>query len=237
VGGWNWAEAVRSFQDNRSAFVQALVAETDRLGLDGVELDLEGALEVPDAQGAQFVAFASDLSAALHAKGKTVTVASYPAQWNAPNWKWWPGLMANVDGVTSMGYEQTGRNSTNGFNYADQKQHANPAHKLMIGMPGWMGTWAGNSAVEQLDWVVADGTVGVGVWDCALDDPAWQTAEVWNRLAKIRKTGLAGVAPPRPGSEAHPGLVIGGYAVPGAVDAKGARVGVKPARKWIFLPR
>src|SRR6185436_14695734 len=121
VGGWNWDEARRSFRDNRAAFVAALAAETDRLNLDGVELDLEGQLEVSAQDGADFTAFATDLAAALHPKGKVVTVASYPAQWNAPNWKWWPGLMKAVDGVTSMGYEQNGKNSTNGFNYADQK--------------------------------------------------------------------------------------------------------------------
>ena len=49
-----------------------------------------------------------------------------------PNWKMWPDLMKVVDGVTSMGYEQTGKGSTNGFNYADQKKHAAP-DKLMIG--------------------------------------------------------------------------------------------------------
>ncbi|MDB5049645.1 MAG: hypothetical protein JWO30_2716 [Fibrobacteres bacterium] len=195
VGDWNWPEARRSFLDNRAAFVKSLVAEADRLGLDGVELDLEGNLEATAADVSGFIAFSAELAAALHPKGKTVTVASFAAQWNAPNWKWWPELMKSVDGVTSMGYEKTGRNSNNGYNYADQKKQAIPPYKLMIGMPGYFGSWEGNTAAEQLDWAVQDGEVGVGIWDCGLDNGAWQTAAVWKQLAKIRASKPAAVAP------------------------------------------
>jgi hypothetical protein len=185
VGGWNWAEARRSFNDNRAAFVKSLVDEAARLQLDGVELDLEGEGDPTAAEMTGYNAMAADLAAALHAQGKTLTAASYPAQWNAPNWKMWPDLMKVVDGVTSMGYEQTGKGSTNGFNYADQKKHAAP-DKLMIGMPGYHGNWEGNTALEQLDWVLQDGTTGVGIWDASLADPAWQTAAVWNKLKAIK---------------------------------------------------
>jgi hypothetical protein len=197
VGSWNWPEARRSFLDNRSAFVKALVAETDRLGLDGVELDLEGLVEATGADVAGFIALGAELAAALHPKGKVVTVASFAAQWNAPNWKWWPELMKSVDGVTSMGYESAGFASTNGFNYADQKKHALPAGKLMIGMSGFHAVWEGNTLSEQLDWVVKDGEVGVGIWDASLENPAWQAAAVWRKLAKIRSATTASIAPVR----------------------------------------
>jgi hypothetical protein len=186
VGSWNWAEARRSFIDNRAAFVKALVAEADRLELDGVELDLEGELEISIAEMNAYNAFAAELGTALHAKGKTLTAASYPAQWNAPNWKMWPELLKHVDGVATMGYEQTGKDSKNGFNYADQKAKAPVPEKLMIGMPGHHGTWEGNTVLEQLDWVVKDGFVGVGIWDASLADAAWQTAAVWNKLKAIK---------------------------------------------------
>jgi hypothetical protein len=131
----------------------------------------------------------------LHPKGKTVTIATYPAQWNAPNWLWWPDLMRSVDAVTTMGYEQNGKNSTNGFNYADQKRHATVPGKLLIGMPGGSAGWEGNTVGEQLDWMVADGVVGVGIWDCALGNGAWQTADVWKKLAKIKGMVPAALAP------------------------------------------
>lgn len=225
VGGWNWAEAQRSFKQNRAAFVSALVAEADRLDLDGVELDLEGELQVTMIDGNAFIAFAGDLAGALHAKGKTVTAASYPAQWNAPNWAWWPGLMKVVDGVTSMGYEQTGKASANGFNYADQKTHAPSPDKLMIGMPGWKASWEGYSAAEQLDWVVADGDVGVGIWDCGLDDGAWQTAAVWQRIKRIHDSAPNAVLAGRPASRP----ALGGRTL---IDAKGARLPKGNAHRW-----
>ena len=204
VGTWNWPEASRSFNANRAAFVSALVAEAVRLELDGVELDLEGNVEATAAESDGYVAFATDLSSALHAKGKTVTVASFAAQWNAPNWKWWPDLMKAVDGVTSMGYESAGKGSTNGYAYPDQKKHAVPPEKLMIGMPGNMAAWEGNTVIEQLDWVAADGSVGVGIWDCAMDNAAWQTAAVWQRLGKIRAEHPIAIARSKAGMPANP---------------------------------
>lgn len=203
VDGWNWAEARRSFMDNRAAFVKALVDEADRLGLDGVELDLEGELEIPQADMDGYNAFAADLAAALRPKGKTLTAATYPAQWNAPNWKMWPELMKHVDGVASMGYEQVAYDSKNGFNYTQQKAKAVPPGKLMIGMPAYHPAWQGRSAVENLDWVLKDGVVGVGIWDASLADAAWQTAEVWNKLKAIKAQkattlGYAVTGPARP---------------------------------------
>ncbi len=208
VGDWNWPEARRSFLDNRAAFVKTLLAETERLELDGIELDLEGVGDPTAADMVGYNAFAADLAAGLHPKGKTLTAASYPAQWNAPNWKMWPDLMKVADGVTSMGYEQTGKASNNGFNYADQKKHAVPPERLMIGMPGYHGTWEGNSALEQLDWVYQDGVVGVGIWDASLADAAWQSAAVWNKLKAIKAQKFTGIAdgPAKPAAPAKTAL-------------------------------
>jgi GH18 family chitinase len=219
VGGWNWNEARRSFNDNRAAFVASLVAEVDRLNLDGVELDLEGVVAATAQDSIGFIAFSKDLSTALHAKGKTVTVASFAAQWNAPNWNWWPELMKSVDGVTSMGYEETGKGSNNGFNYADQKKRAIPPHKLMIGMPGHVDAWQGNSVVEQLDWVVADGQVGVGIWEASLPGAGWQTKAVWEKLKKIKETPIVSIVP-MPSKDP----ALAGPSQGKAFDAKGARL-------------
>jgi hypothetical protein len=186
VGGWNWAEAVRSYKDNRAAFVKALVAEVVRLNLDGVDLDLEGPLEVGTADRDAYYVFAAELSDSMHARGKHVTVASFSAQWNAPNWNWWPTLFTKVDGIASMGYEQSGRAT----DYTAQRQHATTPEKFMIGMPGSTGNWLGNTVTEQIDWVVADGKVGVGIWDASLGGAGWETAAVWNRLKTIRQKSV-----------------------------------------------
>ena len=186
VGDWNWGEARRSFVDNRPAFVKSLVGEVERLGLDGVELDLEGPTSPTKDDSIQYINLVRDLGAALHPIGKTVTVASYTAQYNAPNWKWWPELMKTAAAVTSMGYDDAGMNSPAGWKYPEQKKRANPAHKLMIGMFGGSGTWQGNSATQHIDWVLNDGQVGIGIWDAALGNGAWESADTWKKLGTIR---------------------------------------------------
>ena len=45
--GWNWTLARQGFEFNRNRFTTALVAEMQRLGLDGIDLDLEADYGVP----------------------------------------------------------------------------------------------------------------------------------------------------------------------------------------------
>lgn len=163
-----------------------------RTGLDGVDIDFEGP-DVSTADRDAYIAFAKDLCDSLHPKNKIVTVASFPAQWNAPNWDWWTPLYntAKVDGICTMGYDWSGKNK----DYAAQAQHASAApSKFMIGMPGWVDTWQGNTASEQLDWIIANGVVGMGIWDAALTGAGqWQGAEVWNKIKLIREKGTTPV--------------------------------------------
>ena len=163
VGDWNWPEARRSFIDNRPAFVKSLTAEVERLGLDGVELDLEGPGTPTANDSAQYVQLVRDLGAVLNPQGKVVTVASFAAQYNAPNWKWWPELMKTAAAVTSMGYDEAGMNSPAGWKYPEQMKRANPQWKLMIGMFGGSGSWQGNTASEHIDWVLQQGQAGIGI--------------------------------------------------------------------------
>lgn len=197
VGGWNWNEARRSFVDNRPAFVKSILAEVERLGLDGVELDLEGPTSPSANDRLQYMNLVRELGAALIPLGKVVTVASYAAQYNAPNWDWWPELMKTAAAVTSMGYDDAGMNSPSGWKYPEQKKRANPPDRLMIGMFGGSASWQGNSAMQHIDWVVADGQVGIGIWDAALGDGTWESAAVWQKLNKIRSNTPADVINPR----------------------------------------
>jgi hypothetical protein len=222
VGGWSWPEAVRSFGTNRSAFVKSLVAEVNRLNLDGVDLDFEGTITLSTADRDAYYAFAAELSDSMHAHGRHVTVASFSAQWNAPNWDMWPTLFSKVDGITSMGYDQSGLAT----DYAAQRQHASSApEKFMIGMPGYSGSWLGNTVVQQIDWVVADGKVGVGIWDATLSAAAWQTADVWNRLKSIRQKSTTSAMEPGPlGGKGIDGLKISGRSFSGIDIAISAQV-------------
>jgi hypothetical protein len=100
---WNWGEGVRSFKDNKDAFVQSIASQVQSRDLDGVDIDIEGVIEsTPDDQ-ASYLAFMQALSAALKPMGKTVTLASFHGPWNAPIWSWWDDLFPVVDCITSLG--------------------------------------------------------------------------------------------------------------------------------------
>jgi len=182
---WDWVLAKDSFENNRTAFVNSLVSEMERLGLDGVEVDLEGPGET-DSDKPSFMAFMNELSQELSARGKELTIATFAYIWNAPNSSWWNDLNKVVDGITSMGYEEIGCNAEGWRSYASQKSFTNDPSKLMLGMPSDRASWQGNAVAEQLDWVVQDGSVGVAIWDARLTNAAWQSSTIWNALKGIR---------------------------------------------------
>ncbi len=183
---WNWDLARAGFVEHPREFADALIAEVERLDLDGVDSDLEGNGSF-DTDKAAFVAFMRDLSAKLHAKGKHLTVDTFAYIWNAPNQNWWPDLLPLVDGLTTMGYEEIGAKADGWRSFAAQKVAAGMnGAKLLIGMPATKNEWRGNKASEQLRWVREDGGVSVSFWDAQLDAAAWRAKEVWSVLKEIR---------------------------------------------------
>jgi len=134
------------------------------------------------------VSFMADLSKELHARGKHLTVDSFSYIWNAPNQSWWPDLFPLVDALASMGYEQSGLSATEWRAYAAQGKAAGTSvAKLQIGMPSHRDQWQGNTALEQVEWVGKNGTMGVAIWDAQLSAPAWRTPPVWQALRTIRQ--------------------------------------------------
>ena len=183
---WDWSLARSAFDTHRAKFVRSLVAEVDRLGLDGVDVDLEGGGSFPQDKAA-FVSFIAELSAALHARGKHLSVDTFAYRWNAPNQTWWPELLPLVDALTTMGYHETGANADGWRSYAAQREAAGDhAAKLQIGMPSGKDQWLGKAAREHLEWVRRDGTVGVAIWDAQLRTEAWRSPELWRVLREIR---------------------------------------------------
>ena len=188
VDSWDWSLAQAGFAEHRETFVRALVAETERLGLDGVDVDLEGNGEFEASKDA-FQAFIRDLAPQLHAHGKQITVDSFAYKWNAPNQTWWADLFPLVDGITTMGYEYIGANGTEWRAYAAQKAAAGTnAAKLLFGVRGAKADWLGNTVAEHMDWIARDSSVGVAIWDAQFEAPYWQTAAAWKNLVRI-KTG------------------------------------------------
>jgi hypothetical protein len=181
--GWDWGEAERSFKDNGPAFAASIVNEIAKRDFDGVNLDLEGIVDPSADDQTAYTQLAQTLATALHPLGKVVTVDSFFAQYNAPNWNWWPGLLPIVDGITSMGYEQSGL----ALDYQTLTDHAMPSpQKLTLGVPSYQDTWQGNTVGEQLGWIVKQGQIGVGIWDASFSAAGWQTQDTMAQLKTIK---------------------------------------------------
>jgi hypothetical protein len=193
TNGWDWNLAKNAFANNKTAFVNALVAECTRLNLDGVDIDLEGPGSYEGDRTA-YESFCTDLKKALGTK--VLTIETFAAQYNAPNWNWWPGLINNskIDGIGCMGYNETGSNG--GITYASEKQHCVDPTKFMMGMLGSAGSWLGNTASQHIDWILNNGAgMGVGIWDANLGG-SWQTAEIWNKMKTLKQRNSTPVAKP-----------------------------------------
>lgn len=186
AGKWDWSLARAGFAENPDKFSNALLTEVQRLQLDGVDIDLEGnGLQEADKEA--FVAFVRNLSKALYAQNRHLTVDTFSYKWNAPNQTWWKDLLPHVDALTTMGYQEIGADAPEWRSYAAQKAAAGDhAAKLMIGLPSGRGEWHGNGVTEQLEWLKADGQVGVSFWDAQVRSAAWQKPEVWKTLGEIR---------------------------------------------------
>jgi hypothetical protein len=186
VSGWDWPLARNAFATNAVKFADALVAEVERLNLDGVDMDLEGNGKF-DADKPAYLSFMRDLSAKLRAKKKLLTADTFSHIWNAPNQTWWPELFPLVDAINTMGYEEIGAGADKWRAYAAQKAAAGTnAAKLLIGMPGSRDEWQGNKTTEHLNWVLKDGAVGITVWDAELKGATWRTPETWQTIRQIR---------------------------------------------------
>jgi hypothetical protein len=183
---WDWPLARAAFAGHPKEFAASLAAEVERMGLDGVDVDLEGNGEL-DADKAAFVAFIRELSALLHAKQRQLTVDTFSYIWNAPNQRWWKELLPLVDGLNTMGYQEIGASGKDWRAFAAQEAAAGAdVGKLLLGMPAEVARWQGGEALEQLCWARDHGKAGVAIWDAQLPSPAWRTREVWMTLREIQ---------------------------------------------------
>jgi hypothetical protein len=186
ASGWDWPLARAGFAVNPEKFTDALLAEVERLGLDGVDIDLEGNGS-QEADKEAFVAFIRGLSVRLRAEDLHLTVDTFSYEWHAPNQTWWEELLPHVDALTTMGYEELGADAPDWRGYAFQKQAAGElAGRLMIGLPSSRDEWQGQHLLEHLRWLKEDGGVGVSFWDSQLRGDAWRTPEVWKTIREIR---------------------------------------------------
>ena len=186
--GWDWNLATSAFETHRAKFVDSIINEVLRLKLDGVDIDFEGKGKLDESKQA-FLQFIKALSDRLHAEGKELTVNSFAYKWHAPNQTWWSELLPHVDGLQVMGYAETGAGATEWRSYESLKAAAGKyPSKLLIGMPSHVAEWQGKSAKQHLEWIVADGSVGMALWDAQLKSTLWRKSEVWKTIAKIQSS-------------------------------------------------
>jgi len=209
INRWDWQWARRAFAEHPEEFAAALVTAVDKWDLDGVDLDLEGEGDF-SADRAVYGTFVHQLSAALKAKGKLLTVDSFHSPCdNAPNMRWWSDWVGDVATIHSMGYEDLyeGSNATftpegrpvceNGatlFRYSWQLDWATKAgyrrDQIVMGMPTWVDTWGsggiGPNVVDHLREVRALGG-GVGLWDMQLAAVGWSKTATWEAVQALRR--------------------------------------------------
>ena len=191
--GWDWNLAKNSFINNKTAFINSLIDEMNRLGLDGIEIDLEGPNVTSESDGNAYISFIEELSAKLHSQGKILTIASFHSEYHTPGPRHWDRLLPLVDALTTMGYNEIGINGTSSVDtlifkptYAGQKALASGApEKLMLGMLSSSESWQGNSAIEQINWAKENG-VGLAIWDMQLKASSWTKQSTWDTISQIR---------------------------------------------------
>jgi hypothetical protein len=190
---WDWDLAKNAFITNRGTFISELIAEMQAFDLDGIDVDLEGPDTLfPDVDDdkAAYVRFITLLADRVHARGKVITLDSFPWKFNGPNWTWWSALFPHVDAINSMGYAEIGRNATGWARYSTQLAHAGAhAAKLNIGMPSHLNNWQGNAAANQVRWMTlaVAGRSGVAIWDAQNQAAVWRGQELWQLLREIRE--------------------------------------------------
>jgi Glycosyl hydrolases family 18 len=213
INRWDWQWARRAFAEHPEEFAAALVAAVDKWDLDGVDLDLEGEGDF-SADRAAYAGFVHQLSAALKAKGKLLTVDSFHSPCdNAPNMRWWSDWVGDVATIHSMGYEDLyeGSNATftpegrpvceNGatlFRYSWQLDWGMKAgyrrDQIVMGMPTWVDAWGsggiGPNVADHLREVRALGG-GVGLWDMQLSAAGWNKPATWEAVQALRRPTTA----------------------------------------------
>ena len=184
--GWDWELARSAFGTHQKDLVEALVRETLRLKLDGVDIDLEGKGDLEESKDS-FVNFIRDLSSRLHSEGKELSVNTFAHKWHAPRRSWWPELLPHINGLNVMGYSETGANSDEWRSYGSFKAAAGIHHsKLLIGMPSNTARWQESSVIEHLNWVIEDASVGLAIWDARLRNLKWRSKETWLAISEIK---------------------------------------------------
>ena len=200
---WDWGLASSAFKaGSGETLANALIAEMERMGLDGIDVDLEGNGDMSSDRSA-FNAFITTLATKVRARGKILTVDTFHSTcYNAPNVSWWSDWVNKVHNVHSMGYQDLYEgdgtsicNMTNAFRYSTQQRYGTqagyPANGVLMGMPGWMDTWGSGGQGSSVTNHIAEASnirTGVAIWsiDEFSSSGSWVSDATWNALAALK---------------------------------------------------
>ncbi len=139
VGGWNDGndsafEALAANAGSRTTFVNALVNLVTQYNLDGVDMDWE--YPDPGTSGNNYTALMSQLSSAMHSRGKLLTAAVVSEGTTANGVQ--PAVFGYVDWLNIMAYD--GGSPHANYNWAINsvnfwKGRGLPASKAVLGVP------------------------------------------------------------------------------------------------------
>ena len=159
-GVWDGAAVSRIITDPqlRAFNISNLVDLAVGRGYDGIDLDYESLRE---RDRAAFTIFVQNLAAALHAKGKLLTVNVYaktaePGTWDGPRAQDWFAIGRAADQVRIMTYEYSWSTSPPGpiapVNWVDDvmtfARSKIARERLVLGVPLYGYDWVGQSATD-----------------------------------------------------------------------------------------
>ena len=148
IGDADAASVVISTPENRANHIQIILAEVRAYQYDGIDIDYESlSIDMED----EFTAFMRELSAALHAEGKLLTVAVH-AHTGRPDYQNYADLGEVVDRLRIMTYDYSWSGSAPGpiaplFWVRDVAEYARSVvdpTKIQIGISFYAYDWPNN---------------------------------------------------------------------------------------------
>ncbi len=213
---------------SRTAHVTVLVNLVNRMQYDGIDIDYEN-LVATDRD--LYSAFISQLASALHASGRTLTVAvhpktSEPGSWSGPQAQNYEAIGASADRVRVMAYDYHWNTSGPGpvapLYWVDQvaafAASQIPPSKIELGVPLYGYDWVGMNGEgltydmvmarrlqhgAALQWSTPDSAPWFTYSTNGVSHTVWfeDSSSVAAKLAVVDKYGLAGAAFWRLGGE------------------------------------
>ena len=196
--GFSWPLVRDVLGSDGGATLRALILRAvDSLGMAGVDLNWEatgGDEPFPDTDLLQLTALLKPLADSLHARGKLLTMPTFPNNNLAPKIGWIGAMAAaGVDQLLPMALDSRWGGGAATSGYAELLARADssdldPALLQPI-LPLWLDTWGGQPALASVRWLRHCHTGGIGAYALhSLAEGKWQDPALWQEIAAMRSS-------------------------------------------------